>query len=46
MTVNIFVWYCTKRYGKAKIILHQNQFYVESEYLNVQRELLRDSQIN
>ena len=42
-SVETFVRYCTKRYGKVKIILHQNRFYVKSEHPNVLRELLRDS---
>jgi len=41
-----FVRECTKRYGKAKLVLRQNKFYVESEHPSVLRELLRDSLIS
>ncbi len=41
-----FIRECTKRYGKAKLVLKHNKFYVESEYPAVLRELLRDSKIS
>jgi DNA excision repair protein ERCC-3 len=37
-----FVRSCTEKYGKAKLVLKHNKFYVESEYPQVLRELLRD----
>ena len=44
--VATFIRECTKRYGKAKLVLKHNKFYVESEHPDVLRELLRDSQIS
>jgi DNA excision repair protein ERCC-3 len=44
--VAAFIRECTKRYGKAKLVLKHNKFYVESEYPAVLRELLRDSEIS
>ena len=41
-----FIRECTKRYGKAKLVLKHNKFYVESEYPAVLRELLRDDLIS
>jgi DNA excision repair protein ERCC-3 len=41
-----FIRECTKRYGKAKLVLKHNKFYVESEYASVLRELLRDDLIS
>lgn len=41
-----FIRSCTKRYGKAKLVLKHNKFYVESEHPAVLRELLRDSKIS
>lgn len=41
-----FIRECTKRYGKAKLVLKHNKFFVESEYPEVLRELLRDDQIS
>lgn len=41
-----FVQDCTQRYGKAKLVLKQNKFYVESDYAHVLRELLRDPLIS
>ena len=41
-----FVRECTKRYGKAKLVLKSNKFYVESEHPSVLRELLRDPEIS
>lgn len=41
-----FIRECTKRYGKAKLVLKHNKFYVESEYPAVLRDLLRDPQIS
>ena len=41
-----FIRECTKRYGKAKLVLKFNKFYVESEYPAVLRELLRDELIS
>jgi DNA excision repair protein ERCC-3 len=38
----MFIRECTKRYGKAKLVLKHNKFYVESEHPAVLRELLRD----
>ena len=44
--VSQFIRECTKRYGKAKLVLKHNKFYVESEYPSVLRELLRDELIS
>lgn len=41
-----FVKECTIRYGKARLVLKHNRFYVESEYPSVLRELLRDEAMN
>ena len=41
-----FIRECTKRYGKAKLVLKHNKFYVESEHPSVLRELLRDDLIS
>ncbi len=41
-----FIRECTKRYGKAKLVLKHNKFYVESDYPAVLRELLRDELIS
>ena len=41
-SVTTFIRECTKRYGKAKLILKHNKMYVESEHPAVLRELLRD----
>jgi len=41
-----FIRECTKRYGKAKLVLKHNKFFVESEHPAVLRELLRDSKIS
>jgi len=46
VSVVTFVKECTKRYGKAKLVLRQNRFYVESEHPEVLRELLRDPKIS
>jgi DNA excision repair protein ERCC-3 len=43
--VKKFVRDCTSKYGKAKLVLKHNKFYVESEYPMVLRELLRDPTI-
>jgi len=40
--VKKFVRECTSKYGKAKLVLKHNKFYVESEFPMVLRELLRD----
>ena len=45
-SVASFIRECTKRYGKAKLVLKHNKFYVESEHHDVLRELLRDSKIS
>lgn len=45
-SVATFIRECTKRYGKAKLVLKHNKFYVESEHHDVLRELLRDSKIS
>lgn len=45
-SVALFVRECTKRYGKAKLVLKHNRFYVESEHPSVLRELLRDPKIS
>ncbi len=44
--MSAFIRECTKRYGKAKLVLKHNKFYVESEHHDVLRELLRDTQIS
>lgn len=41
-----FIRECTKQYGKAKLVLKHNKFFIESEYPEVLRELLRDSKIS
>lgn len=41
-SVSTFIQECTKRYGKAKLVLKHNLMYVESDYPDVLRELLRD----
>lgn len=43
--VKKFVRECTSKYGKAKLVLKHNKFYVESEFPEVLRELLRDPTI-
>lgn len=43
--VKTFVRDCTQKYGKAKLVLKHNKWYVESEYPGVLRELLRDATI-
>ena len=43
--VKKFVRDCTSKYGKAKLVLKHNRFYVESEFPEVLRELLRDPTI-
>lgn len=43
--VQTFVRDCTSKYGKAKLVLKHNKFYVESEFPEVLRELLRDPTI-
>mmetsp|Transcript_623 Transcript_623/g.1002 ORF Transcript_623/g.1002 Transcript_623/m.1002 type:complete len:795 (+) Transcript_623:115-2499(+) len=45
-SVSAFIRECTKRYGKAKLVLKHNKFYVESEHHDVLRELLRDKMIS
>ncbi len=45
-SVATFIRECTKKYGKAKLVLKHNKFYVESEHHDVLRELLRDSKIS
>lgn len=44
-SVSTFIFECTSKYGKAKLVLKHNRFYVESEFPNVLRELLRDPTI-
>eukprot|EP00816_Leptocylindrus_hargravesii_P004249 CAMPEP_0196809456 /NCGR_PEP_ID=MMETSP1362-20130617/9389_1 /TAXON_ID=163516 /ORGANISM="Leptocylindrus danicus, Strain CCMP1856" /LENGTH=791 /DNA_ID=CAMNT_0042184155 /DNA_START=74 /DNA_END=2449 /DNA_ORIENTATION=+ len=41
-----FIQECTKRYGKAKLCLKFNKYFVESEHSNVLRDLLRDKLIS
>lgn len=41
-----FIRECTKRYGKAKLVLKHNKYHVESEHPAVLRELLRDDLIS
>lgn len=43
--VKKFVRDCTSKYGKAKLVLKHNKFFVESEFPEVLRELLRDPTI-
>jgi DNA excision repair protein ERCC-3 len=43
--VKKFIRDCTQKYGKAKLVLKHNKFYVESEFPAVLRELLRDPTI-
>lgn len=40
--VKKFIQDCTSKYGKVKLVLRHNKFYVESEYASVLKELLRD----
>ena len=44
-SVKKFIRECTKQYGKAKLVLKFNKFYVESENPQVLRDLLRDPTI-
>jgi DNA excision repair protein ERCC-3 len=44
-SVKKFIRDCTCKYGKAKLVLKHNKFYVESEFPMVLRELLRDPTI-
>lgn len=44
--VAAFIRECTKRYGKAKLVLKHNKYHVESEHPAVLRELLRDDLIS
>jgi DNA excision repair protein ERCC-3 len=41
-TVQKFIRDCTQKYGKAKLVLKHNRFYVESDHPMILRELLRD----
>ena len=41
-----FIKECTKRYGKAKLVLKFNKFFVESEHADVLRELLKNKVIS
>eukprot|EP00815_Leptocylindrus_aporus_P005695 CAMPEP_0116053682 /NCGR_PEP_ID=MMETSP0322-20121206/2345_1 /TAXON_ID=163516 /ORGANISM="Leptocylindrus danicus var. apora, Strain B651" /LENGTH=763 /DNA_ID=CAMNT_0003536917 /DNA_START=210 /DNA_END=2502 /DNA_ORIENTATION=+ len=41
-----FISECTKRYGKAKLVLKHNKFLVESEDSNVLKLLLRNKEIS
>lgn len=43
--VKNFIRDCTQKYGKAKLVLKHNKFFVESEFPMVLRELLRDPTI-
>ncbi len=43
--VKTFIRECTSKYGKAKLVLKHNKFYVESEFPMILRELLRDPTI-
>jgi DNA excision repair protein ERCC-3 len=43
--VKKFIRDCTSKYGKAKLVLKHNKFFVESEFPMVLRELLRDPTI-
>jgi DNA excision repair protein ERCC-3 len=43
--VKKFIRDCTQKYGKAKLLLRDNKFFVESEHPSVLRELLRDPTI-
>ncbi|OQR93463.1 TFIIH basal transcription factor complex helicase XPB subunit [Thraustotheca clavata] len=40
-----FIRECTTSYGKAKLVLHHNEFYVESLFPEVLRKLLENEQI-
>jgi DNA excision repair protein ERCC-3 len=44
-SVEKFIRDCTAKYGKAKLVLKHNKFYVESDFPEVLRELLRDPTI-
>jgi DNA excision repair protein ERCC-3 len=44
--VEKFIRDCTSKYGKVKLVLRHNKFYVESEYPSVLKELLRDKIID
>jgi len=41
-----FIRECTKRYGKARLVLKYNRYHVESDHPFVLRELLRDELIS
>ncbi|EQC31561.1 DNA excision repair protein ERCC-3 [Saprolegnia diclina VS20] len=43
--ITTFIRDCTLSYGKAKLVLHHNEFYVESLYPQVLRTLLENEQI-
>lgn len=43
--VKTFIRDCTSKYGKVKLVLKHNKFYVESEFPMILRELLRDPAI-
>lgn len=45
-SVKQFIRECTKRYGKAKLVLKHNKFFVESEHPSVLRDLLHDPLIS
>ncbi|RHY35502.1 hypothetical protein DYB32_000013, partial [Aphanomyces invadans] len=40
-----FIKECTASYGKAKLVLHHNEYYVESLYPNVLKRLLEEESI-
>ena len=44
-SVITFIRDCTQKYGKAKLVLKHNKFYVESDHISTLRELLRDPTI-
>ena len=45
-SVHDFIQQCTCTYGKAKLVLKENKFYVESAFPDVLRELLKIPNIN
>jgi DNA excision repair protein ERCC-3 len=45
-SVMSFIRECTKRYGKARLVLKHNRYHVESDHPSVLRELLRDDMIS
>ncbi|CAK0736769.1 General transcription and DNA repair factor IIH helicase subunit xpb2 [Coccomyxa viridis] len=43
--IKIFIWESTGNYGKVKMVLHRNKFFVESPFPDILRTLLKDETI-